>query len=300
MVDVRKSLVLVAIGIAGFLVARNFVSQKTLGVNTDNSITVGLAGDVMLGRSVNTRIKKYGRPGYPFEKISERLKTLDLMFVNLESPLAWKCPTTDTGMVFCGEAESLSGLIDSGVDVLSIENNHHLNQGVNGDVFTKQIIEEKGMIACEEEELKVNVIKGVRFGWYCKDMVFDNSKKTVDSMLARAVEYDSQVDVLVFSLHWGPEYIKKPQTWMVEFAHQLVDSGVDVVAGHHSHVVGEMEEYKGKPVFYSLGNLVFDQMWSRETREGGVAVLKYDGSQYLGFEFWPTLIEDYSQPKWVE
>lgn len=300
MVDVRKSLILVAIGLAAFFVVRDNFSQKTLGAATNNSISIGLAGDVMLGRSVNTRIKRVGRPGYPFEKISERLNSLDLMFANLESPLAWECPMTDTGMIFCGEAGSLSGLIDAGFDVLSIENNHHLNQGINGDVFTKAIIEEKGMVACEEEGLKVTAVRGVKFGWYCKDMVFDNSKETIDLMLTRAIEYDPQVDVLVFSLHWGPEYIKKPQPWMVEFAHLLVDAGVDVVAGHHPHVVGEMEEYRGKPIFYSLGNLVFDQMWSQETREGGVAVVRYDGSQYLGYEFWPTLIEDYSQPRWME
>ena len=75
-----------------------------------------------------------------------------------------------------------------------------------------------------------------------------------------------------------------------------IDSGADVVIGHHPHWVQEIETYKGKPVYYSLGNLVFDQMWSEETRNGLVVKLTFSGNTLVSQEQVPIKIVDYGQP----
>ena len=65
--------------------------------------------------------------------------------------------------------------------------------------------------------------------------------------------------------HWGAEYNENFTKTQQEQAHQIIDAGADVIFGSHPHVVEPMEEYKGKIIFYSLGNFVFDQLFSEKT-----------------------------------
>ena len=80
------------------------------------------------------------------------------------------------------------------------------------------------------------------------------------------------------------------------FAHLAVDSGASVVLGHHPHVIQPVEKYKDGYIFYSLGNFVFDQMWSEETRKGLVARIFFEGRQIKKVETIEVTIYDYHQP----
>ena len=62
------------------------------------------------------------------------------------------------------------------------------------------------------------------------------------------------------SFHWGEELKADPKKYQVDFAHHAINSGADVVLGHHPHVPQPIEIYKGKPIFYSLGNYAFGSM----------------------------------------
>jgi poly-gamma-glutamate synthesis protein (capsule biosynthesis protein) len=90
--------------------------------------------------------------------------------------------------------------------------------------------------------------------------------------------------VIVF-MHWGVEYKNISNNAQRNLAHLLIDKGVDAVIGAHPHVVEEAEMYKNKPIFYSLGNFIFDQYFSKETQEGlSVGLILQDGvvkSAYL-------------------
>ena len=101
--------------------------------------------------------------------------------------------------------------------------------------------------------------------------------------------------MVIATFHWGNEYSHR-SLHQVELAHLAVDSGADVVIGHHPHWVQEVETYLGKPIYYSLGNLVFDQMWSEETRTGLVVKLNFSGSTLISQEQIPIKIFDYGQP----
>ena len=79
-------------------------------------------------------------------------------------------------------------------------------------------------------------------------------------------------------------------------AHLAIDSGADAVIGHHPHWVQENEDYNGKPIYYSLGNLIFDQMWSEETKKGLMVQLTYQGKNLLKQEKFPIKIQDYGLP----
>jgi poly-gamma-glutamate synthesis protein (capsule biosynthesis protein) len=81
-------------------------------------------------------------------------------------------------------------------------------------------------------------------------------------------EAKENANLVIVSMHFGNEYQKKANSEQKYFAHLAIDSGADLVIGHHSHIVGEVEKYKRKYIFYSLGNFVFDQKFSKETMEG--------------------------------
>ena len=69
-------------------------------------------------------------------------------------------------------------------------------------------------------------------------------------------------------MHAGTEYTRTPMPQQITFAHAAIDDGADIVIGAHPHWVQTIEKYKGKYIFYSLGNFIFDQAWSQETMEG--------------------------------
>ena len=75
-------------------------------------------------------------------------------------------------------------------------------------------------------------------------------------------------DVVVVMPHWGVEYTAPPYGTQQRLGRAAIDAGADMVIGDHPHWVGAMEVYKGKPIWYSLGNFVFDQTWSIPTRRG--------------------------------
>ncbi len=110
-----------------------------------------------------------------------------------------------------------------------------------------------------------------------------------------------QVDYVIVIMHAGIEYKRTPNSSQIKFAHTAIDYGADMVIGHHPHWIQSIEKYNDKYIFYSLGNFVFDQMWSQETREGltlRLSLIK-DGEQTTlnQVELLPVVIDDYAQPR---
>jgi poly-gamma-glutamate synthesis protein (capsule biosynthesis protein) len=256
------------------------------------TVTLRAVGDVMLGRMVNVKMLEKSDFKYPFLKTEPLLSGADLTFGNLESPLINDCKTTQTGMVFCGRKETLEGLSFAGFDVLSIANNHILNQGQEGRKQTIELLNQRNILA-SANELTIRKVDKLSFGFLSFDLTVNNNPEPI---LKKASESSSGVDLLIVSLHWGAEYVKEPFPWQKDLAHQLIDQGVKVVLGHHPHVVQPVEEYKDGLIFYSLGNFVFDQMWSEETRKGQIAEIVFEEKEIKSYKLFPVYIEDYCQP----
>lgn len=90
-------------------------------------------------------------------------------------------------------------------------------------------------------------------------------------------EWQQKSDFIIANVHWGDEYKIVQNDYQIKTAQFLIDNGVDLIIGHHPHVVQPLDFYKGKPIFYSLGNFVFDQTEPKETKMGlsiGVVVKK--------------------------
>ena len=131
-------------------------------------------------------------------------------------------------------------------------------------------------------------------------------------MLEDVAKLRPQVDCLILSCHWGVSSDEKVQDYQLELAHAAIDAGADVVLGHHPHRPQGIEIYKGKPVFYSMGNFAFDWWFVRNSlKEGILAYVTLDrsGAGIRKISFAPVCREDESNdvaivaagsPKWNE
>lgn len=260
-------------------------------------IILVVGGDAMLGRSVLTKADRMGDYTYPFKNLSNTFKKADLVFVNLEAPFYEICPRTDTGMTFCTDYKMVEGLVSSGVDVVNLANNHMANYGQEGIVQTQRLLTDKGLSWTGLGQLIQKEIEGVTFGFLGFDLL---TNKLTDRDLKLITSSKRLVDVLVVGVHWGTEYQASPSQVQRQWAEQIIAAGADVIAGHHPHWVQGMEYVDGKPVFYSLGNLVFDQMWSEETRNGELGILTYSGKKLVKAGEKKIYIKEIGTPEFVD
>lgn len=263
----------------------------------NKSVTMILGGDVMLGRSVMSESIKKNDFAYPFRKIAPLMQETDITFVNLENPIIDNCQIHNDGYKFCAVYEMLTGLSYAGVDIVSLANNHSRNYGEEGLVETTRLLSNAGIKFTGLDELEVVKVEEFDVGFLGFDFT-SNEPETTDYQLIQ--ESHAKVDYLVISVHWGVEYTNEPQDYQKFWAKNIVDNGADLIIGHHPHWVQSDEIIEGKPVFYSLGNLVFDQMWSEETKSGMVVKLTINElGETIETERIPTYMVNWAQPDFV-
>lgn len=263
-------------------------------------------GDIMLGRYVNYKMIKENNWQYPFLKTGALTSSADIAFGNLEAPFVENCPTTTTGMIFCARKEAIEGLKFAGFDVLSLANNHILNYGHEGLEYTKKLLEENKILyscpsypSCSSNPSVISK-NYLSFGFLAFNLLDQPLTITHDreqmSIFQLIKEEAKSVDVLIVSLHWGNEYQKQPTENQKKLAHEIIDTGAKIIIGHHPHVIQPIEEYNDSLIFYSLGNFVFDQPWSEETKKGEIAKIIFDGKNIESYETIPIYIKNLSQP----
>ena len=281
--------------------------------------TLVFGGDVMLSRDVWRKMKEHGDFSWPFLEVSNELSKADLAVVNLESPFSTNGlynVSTDSNN-FNADPRSIEGLKLAGIDLVTLANNHFGNQRQQGMIETFEILETNNIdfigagrnfsAAHRGEIFKIN---GIRFGFLAyaypeTQYVATNNTPGIANMEIEQVKKDiielkRQADVLVIIMHAGNEYTKLPNGLQKSFAHSVIDAGADFVIGHHPHWVQLVEFYKEKPIFYSLGNLIFDQEWSRETKQGVITKAHFVDKKLDKIEIIPIHIQDFGQPKIIE
>lgn len=261
--------------------------------------TLAAVGDVMLGRSVMEQMEKRGDWTWPFEQTYERLAAADITVGNLEAPLVTGCFQKENRYVLCSKPEAKAGLVKAGFDVVSLANNHTLNWGQAGYQETEKVLTAEGIEAVDSEQWAVKTVCGLRVGF----IGLDDVSQTLDlvEMRDQVASMAATVDIPVVLIHWGIEYVNEPVPRQREVANVLSEAGAKVVIGHHPHWT-QPAEYVGETlVFWSLGNFVFDQMWSEETRLGNLAELRFKIQDLritaLEYELLPVKIYDYGQPR---
>lgn len=289
------------------------VNSHLATVPENQKIEFIFGGDVMLSRQVNAKIMTHQDYSWPFLKIADFLNKADFTVVNLESPFvvssSYEVPTGS--FLFKANPESVAGLSGAGVDLVSLANNHILNQGAQGLTDSFKILAEQGIKyvgagqnLAEAHRGEVVIIKGQKFGFlayaYPGDASVAGENKAgianldLDKMRNDVSRLKDQGIFVIVMMHAGTEYTTKPNQQQIIFARAAIDAGAEAVIGHHPHWPQTFEFYQDKPIIYSLGNLVFDQMWSKETAQGLIARMSWQAG-WQGIELIPVKIKDYGQ-----
>lgn len=252
----------------------------TSGVTEVNpTISIQFFGDVMLERNVE---KAFGKEGmtYLLKKIAHGENRFftgqDMIVANLEGPFASSRVQTSKSIAFRFDPKLAAQLKAYGFDAFSLANNHTLDMGKKNVTFTEDVLKKHSfgyfgrqigesvstsMWVMGEAQGLPEKVAFVGFNNTDHPLSMDVIKNIMEKAKAAAP------NVIVF-MHWGNEYQRKSHQSQQELARWLINNGAMAVIGAHPHVVQETEIYKGRPIFYSLGNFIFDQYFSKDTQEG--------------------------------
>lgn len=281
--------------------------QKEITTQTpivENPITtLFFVGDIMLTRSVKSSVLKNFEGDYNklFENLDE-LKNADILFGNLEGAVSLVGNNVGSKYSFRMDPEVLPALKNAGFDIVSFANNHVGDWNMSAFKDTLSRLDENeilktgaGLNKSEAENPTIIEKNGIKFGFLGFSDVGPNwieaKTNTPGILLASDQRRDeiiknakTKCDVLIVSFHWGIEYKKIHNAHQESLAHSAVDSGADMVIGHHPHVMEDIEIYQGKPIVYSLGNFIFDQYFSKDTMEGMFFKATFEGKELKGTE----------------
>jgi gamma-polyglutamate biosynthesis protein CapA len=265
---------------------------------SEKSFSALFFGDLMIDRHVGERIEAKGID-YLFENFflastSEIvLSDFDLVSVNLEGAVTngGEHYPPANAYDFAFSPDRIADLKNYGFNFFNLANNHFSDQGERGIIETRTNLDalQIDYVGCKDREVgecsgRTIDLNGVMVGMAGFSMVYG----LFDLDLASRVvaELKSASEFVIVNIHWGAEYEHYKNRTQQATAYRLIDSGADLIIGHHPHVIQGIEIYKNRPIFYSLGNFVFDQYFQESTQRGLGVSLAYK-AEALDIAIWP-------------
>ncbi|KWX73091.1 CapA family protein [Paenibacillus jilunlii] len=277
------------------------------GASKPEKINLAFAGDILLDGFVGDQIANYG-VNFPFARVGPVLKKADIAFANLETPVSVRGKAAEKSFAFRSKPAALAGLSDAGIDGVTLANNHILDFGQDAMLDTlvhldKYKIGHTGAGKNSNEAFKpyIQTVKGKKIAilgvsrvlsspsWYAgKNSPGAASAYTPEPMLGAIKKSAKENDFTIVYIHWNNEFKDYPEPYARSLAKQMIDSGADIIIGAHSHCLMGIEYYKHKPIYYSLGNFVFN----RSTRGGDKTI----HSMLVNFEISNTSVKSRITP----
>jgi poly-gamma-glutamate synthesis protein (capsule biosynthesis protein) len=249
-------------------------------------ITLALVGDVMLGRGVNEALRTMS-PEQPWGDTLRLLDSADLRVINLECALTdHKQQWSRTPKVFHFRADpsAIEVLRAARVDGCSLANNHTLDFEEQGLLDTLEHLEAAGIpyagAGCNREEAAQPALLRVHPDHVVALLAFTDNEPpfaagpdrpgtnylplSLEPTILRRVEEaiaaarEAEAKTVIFSNHWGPNMVQRPNDLFRRFAHAVIDLGADIYYGHSAHIFQGVEIYRGKPILYDTGDFIDD------------------------------------------
>ncbi len=293
----NKKLIIIVLVVLGVLTAGSWINYFTsadgyqIGTGSKENVSMAITGDVMFARKMPGVLAAVTSP---FKNVENVTKNVDLLLINFENPattatVAYKGNVplkADPSYTHFAKANSNTiaalannhifdygeaGLNDT-LKSLSDNNISYIGAGHNKEEASKPIIEEikgrkivilnymdqdnfkeysqKEMPKATSASASTNNSNNSHSGYSAID--WDTVKKDIDANKEGA-------DMVLVYLHYGNEYSHSPNEHQKNISKKFIDYGADIVVGSHPHVTEGVEVYKNKPIFYSLGNFIFDQ-----------------------------------------
>jgi poly-gamma-glutamate synthesis protein (capsule biosynthesis protein) len=253
------------------------LAQTIATLPTTSTVKILISGDLMLDRGVRLLGEKYGYDSL-FATVTPLFKNADIVVANLEGPITYnKSKTviskTKTGpsLQFTFDPKATKSIADSGITVVSLANNHIDNFGLSGIQETKKWLSENNIqwfgdyrnSSSTELIISKNGINIAFVGYHA-------FQKGFERVVGMVKELHDQGNFVIVMPHWGEEYASTTTTLVRAQARELVVAGADAIVGSHPHVVQEKVWMGDVPVIYSLGNLLFDQYFSKDVMRGNI------------------------------
>ncbi len=272
-------------------------------------ISIVLLGDYLPAASAAPVIRRRGY-SYTFGGVRDTLQESDIIFLNLETPLSnGGKPHEKKKYVFRAGPEAAQAMRSVGVRVVSLANNHTMDYGPDALDDTLKSLRSAGIAhvgagkTLNEASMPAAFrIRNINTAFLAFSNTFPRefwAKKESpgtffgsDWAVKRAVKAASGTGPLIVSFHWGEELARQPKEYQIYLAHLAIDSGADLVVGHHPHVPQPIEIYRGRPILYSLGNFSFGSYSSNATEGLMVkAFIRADGTSSR-LEIYPLLVDN--------
>ncbi len=255
------------------------VASLTSITSTTSATSIIFTGDILLDRGVRKVIEHHGT-SYLFDKqVDSILHTANVVVGNLECPATSIKAPMQKRFIFRGEPSWLSVLKQHRFTHLNLANNHSVDQGRNGLMDTRDNIIKAGMmpigagkniaeaakaVLLTEQPRKVWLIASLRMALenyaYLPEKPCVNQEAIAAIMKRiRTIKQEDPQAVVLVSLHWGAEHTLQPVPSQRLDAHRLINAGADALICHHTHTLQTIEHYKGRDIYYSIGNFIFDQ-----------------------------------------
>ena len=284
-------------------------------------LTLAFSGDVMLGRLVNETIARRGF-AYPWGDVLPVLHRADRFLINLECALTGeRRPWHDAeykAFYFRAEPAAVATLEIGRVDFASLANNHIGDFGTEGLLETLRVLDRAGIahagagadraaacaparlavdgqriavVACADHPPEWSALPSTPGIHYVRVSRHPEDFAAVERALAEARR---DVDLVVFSIHWGPNMRARPTAEFREFARAVVAAGADIFWGHSAHVVQGVEVHQGKLILYDTGDFVDDYAVDEELRNdlSALFLVRVGPPAVAGLEVIPVRIGD--------
>lgn len=270
----NKSIFMIAMSTLIIVAILNMTVKKE---KESGSIRIGFAGDVMIGRLVNEIIDKSGYE-YPWGNVLPLLHSTDLNIVNLETTLTNKTKAVPKIFNFKAAPDRIEVLKKARIGAVNLANNHILDFGVQGMIDTIEQLDlaeiahvgagpaiqaARKSAILEQNGLRIGIIGATdnEPGWAAAEFkpgVFYVNIQNVKPLCDEIKTLRPKVDILILTIHWGPNMREQPSREFQETAHAFIDCGVDIIHGTSAHVVQGIEIYKKRIILYDTGDFVDD------------------------------------------
>ena len=240
----------------------------------DSSVSIAAVGDLMLSSWAIPVLRAKGTD-YPYLNTRAILNSADAAIANLEAPFTEAGEPFEKKFNFKVPPEFARSLKTAGINVVNLANNHIMDFGVSGLESTIETLYKYGVqhsgagmnIEAAHVPAVLN-LDGKRVAFFGYSMTFptefyakEDSAGTAypeaEQMVRDISNWKGKVDFVIASFHWSAEKRDTPKDYQIYFAHLAIDSGADLVLGHHPHVLQGIELYKNKLIAYSVGNYAF-------------------------------------------
>lgn len=292
--------------VVSFALGISVCHADTLNADT---LEIVFTGDILLDRGVRQVIEHHGVDHLFSDGVDSVFRSAQIVVGNLECPATKIEAPVYKRFIFRGEPEWLDTLRQHGITHLNLANNHSIDQGRKGLLDTRQNIIKAGMTPLgagenmqeavqpallSEQPRKVWLVPSLRLALENYAYLTNQpcvSQEPMDSLLERVhrLRTADSTAVIIVSLHWGGEHTLQPVPLQRLEAHQIVLAGADALICHHTHTLQTIEDYHGHPIYYSIGNFIFDQQRPMNS-EACIVRIKV-GAESLDVETIPVTIK---------